>query len=133
MSDSSIALKPVIEEPSKPIPPSKASSSSAALMEKLLSWPRMSVNHSRTKRMPRSSTIDLTSSGVRGDSALSAIGLLHGRVAAFRKARRLTDDQARGGAVREELSVAFRADAAVGRGHLPPAVDQPALGDDPPG
>ena len=37
MSDSSIALKPVTEEPSKPIPPSKASSSSAALIEKLFS------------------------------------------------------------------------------------------------
>jgi hypothetical protein len=34
MSDSSIALKPVIEEPSNPMPPSKASSSSAALIEK---------------------------------------------------------------------------------------------------
>ena len=39
MSDSSIALKPVIDEPSKPIPPSKASSSSWALIEKLFSWP----------------------------------------------------------------------------------------------
>ncbi len=39
MSDSSIGLKPVIEEPSKPMPPSKASSSSAALIEKLFSWP----------------------------------------------------------------------------------------------
>ncbi len=37
MSDSSIGLKPVIEEPSKPIPPSNASSSSAALIEKLFS------------------------------------------------------------------------------------------------
>ena len=37
MSDSSIALKPVIEEPSKLAPPSKASRSSALLIEKLLS------------------------------------------------------------------------------------------------
>ena len=37
MSDSSIGLKPVIEEPSKPMPPSNASSSSEALIEKLLS------------------------------------------------------------------------------------------------
>ena len=37
MSDSSMALKPVIDEPSKPMPPSKASSSSWALIEKLLS------------------------------------------------------------------------------------------------
>ena len=73
MSDSSIALKPVIDEPSKPMPPSKASSSSSALIEKLFSWPRMSVNQSRTKRMSRSSTNDLTSSAVCG---WSAIGLL---------------------------------------------------------
>ena len=33
MSDSSIALKPVIEDPSKPMPASNASSSSAALIE----------------------------------------------------------------------------------------------------
>ena len=51
MSDSSMALKPVIEEPSKPIPPSKASSSCSFEIEKDLSCPRMSVNHSRTKRM----------------------------------------------------------------------------------
>ena len=34
MSDSSIALKPVIEEPSKPMPSEKAASSSARLIEK---------------------------------------------------------------------------------------------------
>ena len=37
MSDSSIGLNPVIEDPSKPMPPSNASSSSEALIEKLLS------------------------------------------------------------------------------------------------
>ncbi len=72
MSDSSMALKPVIEEPSKPMPPSKASSSSAALMEKLLSWPRMSVNHRRMKRMPRSFTSACTSSAVFGWSGIGA-------------------------------------------------------------
>ena len=66
MSDSSIALKPVIEEPSKPMPPSKASSSSRALMENDLSWPRMSVNHRRMNRIPCSSASALTSSGVFG-------------------------------------------------------------------
>ena len=66
MSDSSMALKPVIDEPSKPMPPSKASSSSAALIEKLLSWPRMSVNQRRMKRIPRSSTSACTSSAVFG-------------------------------------------------------------------
>ena len=72
MSDSSIALKPVIDEPSKPIPPSNASSSSWALIEKLFSWPRMSVNQSRTKRMSRSSTKARTSSAVRGCSLMRA-------------------------------------------------------------
>ena len=56
MSDSSMALKPVIDEPSKPMPPSNASSSSEALIEKDFSWPRMSVNQSRMKRMSCSST-----------------------------------------------------------------------------
>ena len=37
MSDSSIGLKPVIDAPSNPIPPSNASSSSEELIEKLLS------------------------------------------------------------------------------------------------
>ena len=69
MSDSSIALKPVIDEPSKPMPPSNASSSSAALIEKDFSWPRMSVNQRRMKRMRRSSTNALTSSAVMGWSA----------------------------------------------------------------
>src|SRR3954453_20271444 len=64
MSDSSIALKPVIEDPSNPIPPSNASSRSAALIENDFSWPRTSVNHRRMKRMPRSSTAALTSSCV---------------------------------------------------------------------
>ena len=50
MSDSSIGLKPVIEEPSKPIPPSNASSSSEELIEKLFSCPSTSVNQRRTKR-----------------------------------------------------------------------------------
>ena len=87
MSDSSIALKPVIEEPSKPIPPSNASSSCSELMLNDFSDPRMSVNHRRMKRMSRSCTIALTSSGVWGVSTLRAIELLRGRRAG--KARRL--------------------------------------------
>ena len=65
MSDSSIALKPVIEDPSKPMPPSNASSSSVTLIENALSCPRMSVNQSRMNRMSRSLTMARTSSGVR--------------------------------------------------------------------
>ena len=74
MSDSSMALKPVIEEPSKPMPPSNASSSSSALMVNDFSWPRMSVNQRRMKRMPRSWTSALTSSWVCGLSSS-----VHGR------------------------------------------------------
>src|SRR5579872_4244469 len=54
MSDSSIALKPVTDEPSKPIPSSSAPSTSLAVIEKLFRWPSMSVNHSSTSSMPRS-------------------------------------------------------------------------------
>ncbi len=72
MSDSSIGLKPVIEEPSNPMPPSKASSSSAALIEKLLSWPSTSVNQRRTKRTSLRLTISMTSAALRGCSAIPA-------------------------------------------------------------
>jgi hypothetical protein len=72
MSDSSIALKPVMLEPSKPMPPSKASSSWSAWIANDFSWPRMSVNQRRMKRIPRSWTRDLTSSGVCGRSAIAA-------------------------------------------------------------
>src|SRR5581483_5263001 len=64
MSDSSIGLKPVIEDPSKPIPPANASLSSEELIENALSCPRMSVNQRRMKRMFRSATIAVTSSVV---------------------------------------------------------------------
>src|SRR5215217_716592 len=84
MSDSSIALKPVIDEPSNPMPPSNASSSWSELMLNDFSWPRMSVNHSRMKRIPRSSTSALTSScvmrGRLGDPAIRpALELAQGR------------------------------------------------------
>src|SRR3954447_14854145 len=74
MSDSSMALKPVIDDPSNPIPPSNASSSSWALIENDFSWPRMSVNQSLMNRMPRSSTSALTSSVVCGLSPWGGIG-----------------------------------------------------------
>ena len=70
MSDSSIALNPVIDEPSKPIPPSNASASSVALIENDFSWPRMSVNQSRMKRISCSFASAITSSEVSGASAI---------------------------------------------------------------
>src|SRR4051812_5324234 len=69
MSDSSIALKPVIEEPSKPMPASKAPSRSWELIENDFSCPRMSVNHRRMKRTPVSRTWARTSSVVVGCSS----------------------------------------------------------------
>ena len=50
-------LKPSIDEPSKVIPSSSAFSSSAGLMAKLFRLPSTSVNHSRIRRTPRSSTV----------------------------------------------------------------------------
>jgi hypothetical protein len=66
MSDSSTGLKPVIEEPSKATPFSRASSRRSAPTLKDFSWPRMSVNQKRRKRMSRSCMIARTSSAVRG-------------------------------------------------------------------
>ena len=48
MSDSSIALKPVIDEPSKPIPSSSAASTSPGVIAKLFRCPSRSVNQKST-------------------------------------------------------------------------------------
>ena len=76
MSDSSIALKPVIELPSKPIPASNASSSSAALIENDFSWPRMSVNQKRMKRISCSATSAFTSSAVFARSSFGCVAIV---------------------------------------------------------
>jgi hypothetical protein len=47
MSDSSMRAKPSMEEPSKPMPSSKAFSSSSTVMAKDLRAPTMSVNQRR--------------------------------------------------------------------------------------
>ena len=63
MSDSSIALKPVIDEPSKPMPSSSAAAISFGVTAKLFRCPSMSVNQSSTNSTRscsiRSSTADL--------------------------------------------------------------------------
>ncbi len=59
-SDSWTRLNPSMAEPSKVIPSSSAFSSSAGVMLKVLGVPRTSVNHSWTKRIPRSSTVRST-------------------------------------------------------------------------
>ena len=53
-------LNPSMAEPSKVIPSSSAFSSSAEVMLNPLGVPSTSVNHSWTKRMPRSSTVRST-------------------------------------------------------------------------
>src|SRR3954471_19736571 len=72
MSDSSIGLKPVIDEPSKEMPCSSAASSWSRPIENDLSCPRMSVNHRRTKRRSLAETSARTSPGVRGGSVMGA-------------------------------------------------------------
>src|SRR4051794_29056717 len=52
MSDSSIALNPVIDEPSKPMPSSSASTISLGVTAKLFRCPSMSENQSRTNSTP---------------------------------------------------------------------------------
>jgi hypothetical protein len=56
-SASWIRENPSIDDPSNVIPSPRAFSSSAGLMAKLFRLPRMSVNHSRISRTPRSSTL----------------------------------------------------------------------------
>jgi hypothetical protein len=52
MSDSSIALKPVIDEPSKPMPSSSAPSSSSGVIAKLFRCPSRSLNQRSIDSMP---------------------------------------------------------------------------------
>src|SRR2546425_9443760 len=52
MSDSSIALKPVMEEPSKPIPSSRAAAISLGVTAKLFKCPSISVNQRRMNSTP---------------------------------------------------------------------------------
>jgi hypothetical protein len=74
MSDSSIALKPVIDEPSKPMPSSSASCTSLGVTAKLFRCPSMSVNH-RRRKSTRSSLIRSTTRARAAGSlvALSAV------------------------------------------------------------
>ena len=74
MSDSSIALKPVIDEPSKPIPSSRAASISLGVTAKLFRCPSMSVNQSSRNSIPSSSIRRRTR--FRASGSLVALGLL---------------------------------------------------------
>jgi hypothetical protein len=72
MSDSAPRVKPSIALPSKPIPSSKAISSSAGVIANDFKKPSTSVNHSRMKRMSRSSTVLRTKSMSFGFSVLKS-------------------------------------------------------------
>ena len=74
MSDSSMRLKPVIEDPSKPMPSSKAPATSSRPTAKDFSWPRMSVNQKRMNSTFSSSTRLRTSSALAGEASVAAIG-----------------------------------------------------------
>src|SRR5579859_489184 len=91
MSDSSIALNPVIDEPSKPIPSSSASSSSAGVIAKLLRWPSRSVNQSRTNSTDSSFMRSSTSARLNG--SLVALGAVS--IAAIKSSSRKTKSPGR--------------------------------------
>ena len=62
MSLSEARAKPSIAEPSNPMPSAKAPSSSAGATATDLRKPSTSVNHSRTNRISRSSSVRSTNS-----------------------------------------------------------------------
>src|SRR4051794_22108352 len=77
MSDSSIALNPVIDEPSKPMPSSRAPSISDGVIAKLFRWPSMSVNQKRTYSTPSFSICFMTSLRAAGsDVARSLLSII---------------------------------------------------------
>ena len=73
MSDSSIALKPVIDEPSKPMPSSSAPCSSLRVIAKLFRCPSRSVNQRRTYSTFSSSTRFSTSCRASGSDVARAL------------------------------------------------------------
>ena len=73
MSDSSIALKPVIDEPSKPIPSSSAPAISASVIAKLFRCPSRSVNQKRTYSTFASSIFASTSRRASGSDVARAL------------------------------------------------------------
>ena len=66
MSDSSIALKPVIDEPSKPIPSSSAPAISLGVTAKLFRCPSRSVNQRSRNSTP--SALIFSSASLRASS-----------------------------------------------------------------
>src|SRR3954454_19699842 len=84
MSDSSIALKPVIDEPSKPMPSSRAPFSWDGVIAKLFRWPSMWVNQKRTYSTPSFSVCLSTSFRASGsDVARSLLSIIDMRSRSF--------------------------------------------------
>src|SRR5689334_10343172 len=69
MSASETRANPSMADPSNPMPSSKAPSSSAGAMATDFRYPSTSVNHNRTKRMSRSSSVRSTNSFCRSITA----------------------------------------------------------------
>ena len=80
MSDSSIALKPVIDEPSKPMPSSSAPSISDGVIAKLFRCPSMSVNQKRTYSTPSCSICLRTALRAAGIGRRPVLALDHRHV-----------------------------------------------------
>ena len=127
MSDSSIRLKPVIDEPSKPMPSSSAPGSSSRPTANDLSCPKMSVNQNRMNSTL--SLLDLREHVARAGPVFSQVRLPSSRdllvfvclqhvlaLLAGADANRLLDRQD------EELPVTDRAGPRVPQDHL---LDQP--------
>src|SRR5918992_4228830 len=85
MSDSSIRLNPVIDEPSNPMPSSSAPASSSRPTANDFSWPKMSVNQKRMNSTFSSSTrastsaarVPTSSGAIAIDRHLLWVGLQH--------------------------------------------------------
>src|SRR5919106_2834023 len=122
MSDSSIRLKPVIDEPSKPMPSSSASASSSRPTANDFSWPKMSVNQKRMNSTFSSSTrastsaarVPTSSGAIAIDAHLLPFVGLEDELALLARANPngLLDRQ------HEQLPVADRAGAGVPQDHL---------------
>src|SRR5918999_4005821 len=122
MSDSSIRLNPVIDEPSKPMPSSSAPASSSRPTANDFSWPKMSVNQKRMNSTFSSSTrastsaarVPVSSGAIAIDARLlSFVCLQHGlALLAGADANRVLDGE------HEQLPVADGAGPCVPQDHV---------------
>src|ERR671918_1286041 len=131
MSDSSIRLNPVIDEPSKPMPSSSAPGSSSRPTANDFSWPKMTVNQKRMNSTFSSSTrasrsaarVEVSSGAIAIDTHL-LVRLQHGlALLAGADANRVFDGKD------EQLPVADGAGPGVPQDHLLDGSDVPALDD----